>query len=205
MIFLWPLPLVLWLGSSEKNLALSSSHPPTRHSEQSRKITSLDLLMTFFSYAAPDAISLPTYKGSLLVHVQLVFYQGPQFFFCKAAFQTVNSKRSWWPICPDSWCPSESASSHLMYQPLLPVLHCLLSCWGCTQSCYPGHWWRCWAVLVTPAVPGLQLVFVPLIKILWQFSQFSVCITVHLSSLYFISLSMGLLWEIVLKALLKSR
>lgn len=72
-----------------------------------------------FSDAAQDAISLPRYKGSLLVRVQLVFHQDPQFFFCKAAFQTVNSMRFWWPICPDSWGPSELPSSHPMYQTTL--------------------------------------------------------------------------------------
>ena len=54
-------------------------------------------------------------------------------------------------------------------------------------------------------VTGLQLDFMVLITIcyVWQFSQFSVHLAVHLTSPYLISLSMRMLWETMPEALLK--
>jgi len=57
----------------------------------------------------------------------------------------------------------------------------------------------------TPVKTDLQLDFVLLITTLWaqQFSQLSVHLIVHFSSLYFVSLSLRLLQETVLKAKIK--
>lgn len=58
----------------------------------------------------------------------------------------------------------------------------------------------------TTVVTGLRLGFMLLISTLWvqQISQFLIHITVCLSCPCFITLPMGMLWRIVLKALLKS-
>lgn len=57
-----------------------------------------------------------------------------------------------------------------------------------------------------PLVAGLQLDFVPLTKALPapKLSQYSVHLTGHFCSLYFLSLSIRRLWKAVLEVLYKS-
>ena len=96
-------------------------------------------------------------KGLLLAHVQLGVHQDHQVLFCRAAFQMLPAYTdawgysspgaelgtsicwaSWgscWPISPACWGSSGQQHNYLVWQQLLPVLHHLHICWGCSLLC----------------------------------------------------------------------
>lgn len=71
-----------------------------------------------------------------------------------------------------------------------------------TKQCWTEYW-----PLGTSLLTGLQLDLVQLITTLWtrSFVPFSFLLTVYLCSPYFINLSLKVLWEVVMKVLLKLR
>lgn len=80
----------------------------------------------------------------------------PQVLFCKPAFQAVGPQPIsfagpglgiylFWPLwasslptSPAHWGTSKWQHNHLVYEPLLPILHHLQTCWGCTLSHQPA-------------------------------------------------------------------
>ena len=107
--------------------------------------------------------------------------------------------------------PSRSfwvATQPPVYQPLLPVLYCLQTCWR-VHSVHSGRslmktlnntGFRI-SPQATPPVTAPQLYFTLLITTpwAWQFSQVSVHLSVHLPSPYLTSLSMRMLRKTVSK------
>lgn len=106
------------------------------------------------------------------------------------------------PVRPFLW-PVEVPlnDTTLAYQPLLPVWHYQQTLWVCILShdlCHWGRWSKNIILGTNPGdrklATGLQLNFVLITTLwAWQFRQFSVHLTVHVSSPYFITLSMRML------------
>lgn len=111
---------------------------------------------------AQGGVGLPRYKGVIAGSCWTCFSPGSAGTFLQSRPWTL-----WDPDSPflHSWGPSEWQNSRVMYQPLLQVLDCMPSCWGCTSVLLSrslmevlssiDHWGA-------PLTPGLQLVCVTL-------------------------------------------
>lgn len=166
------------------------------------------------SWCSPgEAVGPPCHKGMLQAHcpfrppepsLQSCFPASQQLCRCTACRSTGHY---FFPVSSSYCHPSECQHKHVVHQQfplsfvsstnLLKVRSVLWSrSSGKIMNCVGpsiSHW-------STPLVPGLRLDFMLLTTTLWaqQFSQFSKHLTIHLSSLYFTSLSRRILWDTLL-------
>lgn len=177
---LWPLPLVLSLGSTAKSLA-PSSHP---HMRYLYRLTVSSRSLHFSRLNNQSQVSQPLPVQHMLQ--PLIHLHGSWLF-----------KETW-----------TGQQQNMVHQPLLLILYHLQTCWQYTLIIQvinedAGPSINPWG---TAPVAGLQQEFTLMITTLWawQFSQISVHLTVHCPC--FTSLPMRMLREAVEKrGLLKLR
>lgn len=171
---LWPLPLVVSMGTSWKSLTLSPFHTPFRSFSES----------CFLSWVSSDVLVHGVIFFQLQDFALLVQLPGvPVGLFLQPVKLPQDRRVALWPLL-SVLCHLHTGWVYTLHHHLMKVVNRI------KPSIDP------WGTL--PAT-GFQLDFMPLITTLWAWpiSQFLVHLPVCSSSLYFSSFPVRILWKTV--------